>query len=375
MTFPNSALPYSSLVKFIGDISTIPSGPTMLKITQQEFAHDVVEMLWWGGDVNAAPLLSGMPLEITFGNPTVKREFYGYVNHAGRINNYMPGMAMESRNGVSVVGIGASWQMKNVGQQVWYNATVSQVLHAVAAKFGLATDITNHNTVWPVLQMAGQSYWQFCVSLAHRVGYTFYCNGVQLVFKPRQTNPANLTFLADSFDLRADPAGMPVFTPQIGATSPSGGQLKNRQMAGINPRTNQPFYSQVSGAATATSLGPVVDAPLFTETLHSTADSQEESDVRTSGTGLTNQLYVTATATAIGNPLVSQGSLIYIQNGNGSQNGLWFVQKCEHVMDKVRYVMNLTLGRDSRGATSAITTLPRVATQPVAALRGGAWMS
>lgn len=376
MTIAEVALPFSSQVQFFGPgIQTPTAGPISLSIKQKEFAHEMINMTFWGGDVDSESLQSGAPMMVTYGRPLVKRAIYGYVNHAGRNNNALSTTdTMSGRNATSITCIGPTWPMKQTDTRAWYNTTASQVIQDIADLFGLDADVTPHEIVWPSFQMAGQSYWQFACRLARMIGYTFYGSGIQLVFKPRRTNPMDLTALAAFYDYKSDPGGMPLFSPVMGVASPGGGQLVNRQLSGINPRTNKVFFSQANGIPTPTVLGVTAQTPLFTKTEHFTAGSQQEADSLVNGCAADNQLYITATATALGNPLIMAGSLVYVQNANGSQNGLWFVKGVEHIMGMTAYTTQLDLGRDSIGATVQASIRVRTQTNPRTQLRNGTWM-
>lgn len=378
MTVPVLSLPFLSSVSFSGTgIDTPEENPAILKITQQEFAHDVLSATYWGGDLNSASLTSGSPMQATFGRPAAMRNFYGYVNHAGRVNNTFSNVATNiDRNATTVTCVGASWPMKQTDTRMWSNYTASQIVQEIATAFGLDANIVADPTVWPSQQMAGRTYWQFCVYLAQLIGYTFYCNGTQIVFKPRQTNPNSLSSLAAIYDYLNDPASLPVFNPTVGATSPTGGELANRQLAGINPRTVQIIYATAAGSPASTMLGSATVTPVFNKTEHCTVRSQEEAQAKVNGIGALNQLFISATATAGGNAFVGQGSLVYVQNANGSQNGLWFIEKVVHTFTAQTYSMDLVLGRDSMGATATITALPQTQTLPAAKLVSGmTWMA
>lgn len=375
MSFPTAALPFSTSVQFAG-VQTPPLNLQTMKVMQEEFCHDMVTMQFWADDADSDSYASGMPMILTFGRPDTKRTFYGYVSHVSRTNNALSTVTTPTdRNSTCVVCVGASFPMKQTDTKSYFSQTASQVVQSIADQFGLAANIVPDSMVWPVLSMAGRSYWQFCVALAKRIGYTFYCSGIQLVFKPRQTNPASLNGLVATYDYRNNPGGLPVFTPILGATSPAGGQLLNRQYGTIDPRTNQIIYSQVTGSPQPTVLGSSVNIPLFNETQHFTANSQSEANAKLSGVGTLNQLHITATATAGGNPLVSQGSLIFVQNANGGQDGLWFVQKAAQSIDRSTYTMDLNLGRDSIGATTSIGIAPLLQSLPVAVLTNGTWVA
>jgi phage protein D len=375
VTIASTSLPYFMSASFSGyGINTPLTTPDSVTITETEYNHDVATLKFWGGDIDSDALASGTPMSMTYGRPQATRVFYGYVNHPTRTNNNLANQSLADRNAVTVTCVGASWPLKQTDTKIFTNTTCAQVVAQIAALFNLSADIIPDTTVWPSLQMAGQSYWQFCVTLAQKIGYTFYCNGIQLVFKPRTTSGINLNSLAAMYDYRADPSSLVNFTPTTGTTSPQGGQLANRQLAGINPRTLQSIYSQQSGTPNTPALGTTVETPPFNLTQHNVVTSQAESDANVSGAAASNQLYITATATAIGNAFISQGSLVYIQNANGSQNGLWFVTSASHALNAANYVTNLCLGRDSVGPTNNISVLPQIMTPPTAVLTGTLWV-
>jgi hypothetical protein len=88
-----------------------------------------------------------------------------------------------------------------------------------------------------------------------------------------------------------------------------------------------------------------------------------------------NQLYASAKATLIGNPFIAQGSIVFIKNVNGSQNGLWFVQRAEHTLDRNTYSIDADLGRDSTGAAPTIAFTISTANLPKASLSNGLWVA
>ncbi len=367
--------PFTSSVQFFG--TQQPSfNPLSVTITMQEFAHDVVQMTVWADDVDSDSYQSGMPMAYTWGRSTVLRSFYGYVNHASRSNNALSGADLVQRNSTTITCMGASWPMKQSGTATFRNMTASQVVAQIAQLFGLAISIVPDTTIWPVLHMAGMSFWEFCVMLAQRIGYTFYCSGVTLFFKPRQTNPNQIAGLVATYNYLSDPGSLPIFMPTIGATNPMGGQLATRTVAGIDPRTTKVVTATVSGSPAPNVLGMAADTPVFARTEHFTVRSQNEANVKTMGAGQSNQLYITACTHGVGDPMIAQGSLVFVLNANGSQNGLWMVTKCVQHLDVKNFTMNMELGRDSMGATATIGGLPSMtATQPVALSPGNAWVA
>jgi phage protein D len=370
------AFPFSVQV-LISNSTTLrtPAGnPSTVEISQCEYKQDVADLLFWGGDINQSALASGTPISVQWGRSPKTRFFYGYVNHAERVNNNASKTSLTQRNALRVVAVGASYFMKQTDTKSWTNYTASQVATEIATNFHLSTSgIVAHTTQWPSLQMAGQSYFQFLCSLAKRIGYTFYVNGVQLVFKPRSTNPNSMNTVVASFDYKNDPSSVMKFMPQIGATAPSGGQLANRQLSGIDPRTNQVVTTVTAGSAQTSLLGNAVATPIFNMTQHQTVDSQAEANAKGNGEGTTNQMYITATAEVIGSPFVAQGSLVFFGNANGSQNGLWYVMEADHCLNRFRYVTNLKLGRDSLGATTSTYVNPPTQKLPSATLVNGVW--
>jgi phage protein D len=352
---------WTCTAQFFGITGPPLPSPSTLCVEQEEYCHDTAVANFWAADVDADSFVSGMPVTLDFGFVNVRRYFYGYVNHAERVNNVLSTtQGLTNRNSVNVYCVGASWPMKQVGTRGWFNRTASQVVTEIAQAFGFDIDVVPDQTVWPSLQMAGQTYWQFCVHLAKMIGYTFYCNGVQLVFRPRKINPRALTGTVAAYDYRADPAGMPVFTPVLGATSPGGGRLANRQATGIDPRTTTVIYSQVPGSPAPSIMGLSAENPVFNKINHFAARNQQELNAQNAGEGAVNQLYVTAEAHAAGNPAIAQGSVVQIVNANGSQNGLWYVTKACHSLEVQQYAVDMCLGRDSLGTAPAVRIVPQI---------------
>jgi hypothetical protein len=65
--------------------------------------------------------------------------------------------------------------------------------------------------------------------------------------------------------------------------------------------------------------------------------------------------------------------MIFVQNANGSQNGLWFVEQADHHITPQTYQMKLKLGRDSIGATTSLSVVPNYALPSKSVLVSGWW--
>lgn len=369
----NQLSPFTASATFLGSGQPLLTGPNNIVLTEKEFHHDVCTMDFWGDNVDSDSYYSGMPMILSFGRPGMMRLFTGYVNHASRRNSRFTDDSLMDRNSTNITCLGASFWLKEPGTDSWANRTVSQVVQEIADRFGLSAQVEDHPTVWGTLQMAGKSYWEFMCGLAKKVGYTFYCNGVQLVFRSRPVNPIALTSAPYIIDYLYDPWKMMSFTPILGSNSPANGQLRNRYSATVDPRTNNLINNTVSGSPALTFLGQFANLPLFDDFEHITCRSAEELSVILSGLGLNNQMYLYATAVCAGNSAITKGSVIQIQNANGAQNGLWYVHEVRHLLNQSTYEMHLVLGRDSIGPTTGIVTMPTVATLPTPLLQASGW--
>lgn len=370
----SQVIPFSAAAAFYADAPNTPlPNPAVLEICQEEYAHETAKMLFWGGDVDVSGLYSGTPVVIDYANADTGRTFYGYVNHTERNSTGFASVSLMERNSLTIYCVGASYFMKQPDTKSWFQTTLAPVVQQIAGLFGLSTSLQQDTTVWPSLQMAGQSYFEFLCKWAKRIGYAFYPSGPQLVFKPRQVNPRAIGAVAASYDYRNDVARMPIFRPVIGSTTPGTGRMRTRQVSGIDPRTGKLFTSTITGSGATSRLGTNVDSSVFTEINHEIFGSQAEATARVKGDALYNQMYLRADALAAGDPNVSAGSLIYVQNANGAQNGLWYVNKVRHCLDQNKYEMHLDLGRESRGPTKAIGTVKPFASQPKAKLVNKTW--
>lgn len=369
-----SAVPFLASVTFGGFAQTL-HGAVDVSVYQKEFMHDIAVFTMWADDVDADSYYSGMPMQLVFGRPGASRTFYGYVNHPQRSNVKKAGATKLEANSVTLTCVGASFWMKQTDTKSWSNYTASQVVQAIATQFGLDSNVVDHSTVWPSLQMHGRSYWEFCVDLAQRIGYTFYCNGIQLVFKPRNTDPMNLVGFVRAFDYKNDSPAIPEFKPMLGAANPSGGTLANRQMATIDVNTGTVAIGVIQGNPSPSLLGTVTEAPVFNFTDQRTVGSAQELYAKLNGVALSNQLYITAEAKVMGDSRLSQGALVYIANANGAQNGLWFVTSACHHISLNTYEIDLCLGRDSRGAVTIYNFPTNTNMVPLAMVQSNKWIA
>lgn len=339
--------------------STRLPNPHSFILKEEEYSHAYLQMEFWGGDAQSKPLLTGSPVQVSFGRPPFLRNFYGYVNHVGRVNNQLA-QTKEERNAICVHCIGASWPMKECSTAIYTAQTNTQIIQQLAYQFGLGYYIVPSTVITSgAKQQAGLTYWEFCAQLAREIGYTFYCDGIQIVAKPRQTNSNNLTSLAAIYDYSNNPSALPVFNPVLGSNSPGGGVLRKRVLAGVDATTLQPYIMNVSGSGTPSVLGVEQETPPFTDTVQFASRTAGEAQGKLNGMGQLNQMYITASAVGPGNAQIAPGQLIFVQNANGSQNGLWFVTGVDHHMSATNYIMNMQLGRDSIGQTATLAVVPQ----------------
>lgn len=373
----NSAVvPFQVSVSFEGT-SPATTQPNTVRITQEEFCHDVAELEFWADDVTAYS--SGQPVQIQFGRPGAFRVFYGYVNEATRINNHLSsaGTSLTSRNATRIWCVGSTYWMKDVASMSWTNSTVTQAISQIAQQFGLSLLSSPADaTIWPVLQMASQSWWEFCVKNAKRIGFTLVSDGIQLVLIPRQTNPLQALQNIVAYDYSSS-LGILSFTPTVGANATINGALRNRQAAAVNPFTNAVMTASIQGAQLPPSsvMGLSPDVPIFTDIEHLTACSMGELSSKLSGCGLDNQLYLGASALFSGNALILPSSLVFITNGNGSQNGVWYTHRAVHTLTPQTYTTETFLGRNSTGETQIIGPSLATGSVPTANLVQGRWRS
>lgn len=376
MTAPSFAVD----VYFSGDVSIGPSTqlgtPTVFCLNQREFSHEVLDMQYWGGDVQSFTLATGQPVWVSWGRPPAMRIFYGYINHAGRVNNQLS-QDRDGRNSINVHCVGASWVLKDRASSVYSSLTNTQIVSAIVSQYNLGQYVVpSTGNTGSSKQQGGLSYWEWMVQLMQEIGYTLYPDGIQIVAKPRQTNPRNLSNLAATYDYSANPAGLPIFNPVLGSNSPAGGQLRNRVNAGIDVQTLQPYVTTISGSNTSSVLGTQQEPPPFTEIEQMTTQNISQSVSKLQGVAQANQMYLTATAVGPGNSNIAPGQVIYVQNANGSQNGLWWVCGVEHHMIEQTYTMTMNLGRDSVGTTQLIQVMPQTSfPEETANLVQGQWQA
>lgn len=313
-------------------------------------------------------LVTGTPVQVEWGYPGRSRVFYGYTNHLSRNNSpYPPGDA-DAQAGLRLYCVGASWWLKGEDYASYPNATVPQVVQAVALGNRMASIVGPNDYVWPFLSQQGQSYWTFLVGLVKRIGYSLISRGVTLVALPRNTNPQLSQNLISSFDYNQ--GHVLKFSVTSGENAPGEEPLRQRKGYFLDPRSGTVGELVHNGFPKAP-MGVEVAYPVFQSMMGGLpASSASEMTQDLVGASESNQLYLGAEAVLVGNARVSAGDLVFFLNiPNGSQNGVWYVKKAIHYLHGINYTTTLVLGRNAYSSTGGVATPYNYSYSPLAGAR------
>lgn len=293
-------------------------------------------------------LSTGSPVLIRWGaTERPLREFVGYVSHTKPIFQAAP-----TRDGedLGVHCVGATFPLKDGDYWSRRNISATTPIREIAEQFRLDTTfIGRHQTDWPTLAQAGRSYWAFMVECAKRMGWTLYAHGTTVYCHERTTALA-LTRGAPYFMSSERAAGgrLHRFKNSVGATSPEGGQARQRHAYGVNDRTGSVVRHTNQANTTKPLLGAMAVRPVFGQgQAGMPVGSLAEAHDRLQGEELDNRLSIEAILTGDGNQTVMVGRALEVDGLSALDNGFWYVKGYVQRLRPQEFTIEATLGRDS----------------------------
>jgi hypothetical protein len=323
---------------FIGSFQV---APTSVLVKQADFAHELalvnvpLERLPYNGREENLPVT----LKWGYSPGTTIRTFYGYVHHTE------PYYTEALTNSVRLVCLGATSVLSQPIQRSWSGRTVDSVAREIVEKALLSFFGQPTTTVFDSLPAQGCTAWQYLIELAKTAGYRLAGRGTEVRFMSSDVLIGFAKGTAPILSFRVD---FDEFQPKVGGGT--GGSTR-RVAFGMDPRMGQLF--NVTDTGTAPLLGTESPRPAATEVVPILADSPGAAAAQLAGQAATSGFSYGATAALKqGDAGITNGSVVFINGVEASQNGHWYVEEVEHEID-VRasdYRAYLTLGRDALGA-------------------------
>lgn len=397
---PSPSIPYFDV--FYNGTTKLPQWTPCVRIIQKTNAHAValIDVVYIGSSLSQVKrnswqtLPEHTPITINFGQrPHYVNQFLGYVSSYKIIKSGKdPGHSGLSMTTVQYTVIGTSQVMQTTKNQAWKNISPSSIAGAVATRNGMRSIIHAYNSAISY-RLQNMSDFRFLNQLANEIGFKFYVDNTDLYF-------VNPQLIIDKTNIRDVPVFWSYntpgiydtvrdFRPVVGTITPDGGISANRNVIGLNPRTNQITQTVVQPALTASATNPAAIAPTIDQFYNELpAESYYEATQKAQGDFNRNLYWNTATATLWGDARVKPNTVINLIGSAlpETELGAWIVEEVTHCLEMpsptgskvtATYYMDLTLGRDQVYTTlNANLSETSAVNQPVPAnLIGGVWRS
>jgi phage protein D len=208
----------------------------------------------------------------------------------------------------------------------------SDVARQIAGDLRLTPEVDDSDEVHPYLLQMNQTDIDFLLSRARAIGFDLQADEKTLRFRRSRHNRGKVATLDFTHGLR-----------EFWGYLSTADQVSEVVVRGWDPKMKQPLVGRaqpadVTGAGPTATVGPAAAERLFgTRTLsivEQPVTTQHEADLL--ARGLINDLaldYVTAEATATGNPLIRAGSVVELGGLGQRFNGAYYVSHVRHVFE------------------------------------------
>jgi len=318
------------------DFPSFMSKPHHIRIHQEIGAQDVVEMYYT--QFNARFLKSfktGVPVHIVWQNDKVSHEFFGYVLDA------TPTHQQSLDRHVLVRCVSASFSLKEGGEKIWKNKTLSEIVTDFAKKFKLKPVITPNVLRFTQQSLAGHTHWEKLQEMASRVGWAAHVHGTELHFHPidEMINKSMTVIPILSFnDPFTNPWGavmsqtLDVFSPTVGDyMDRESNNRKHKTISGVDPVTGKLYSTTNSADKVGKGLRKTVKAPLLSEILpQAITESLNMAKEIAKGAAHLSRFSIHAEGTAQGDPRIAPWKTVEISGTGDTTDGFWVVKQATH---------------------------------------------
>lgn len=401
----NSApsLPYFEVI--VNGTTVLPQWTPNLQIIQQTNAHPLamLDVVYVGkniGSVNKGNvqgwqyLKEQTPIQINYGNnPHYVYPFLGYVASYQLLRTGTdPGYGNLTSTTVRYTITGTSQVMQSTKNVAWKHTSPSTIASTIATNNGFRGII--HNYVAAITyRLQNTSDFKFLNQLANEIGFRFYVDNTNLYFiNPQQILDQGNNRGVPPFWSYNQPGlydTIRSFQPIVGTITPDGGIVANRNVVGLNPRTQAVVQASAVPTINSSEFNSSPLAPVITKYYNTApAESYYEATQKVTADANNNLYWNTANTELRGDARIKPNTLVNLLGTAlpTSEAGLWLVQSCTHTLTKAAptgpkiaatYSTTCVLARDqiyTANTTSISETAPVVQTVP-ATLVGGIWRS
>ena len=354
-----SDVQYRRGTKYKFEFPNIPSFtklPIQVEIIQKQYAHDVLKLKYLMTSAKWEQLLqTGEPIKFTWENAKSTSVWYGYV--------YMVTMetAAQRENKMEVVCIGSTFPLKQQVTRVFTNVTIPEVAADIAKEHGFAFIGDNHSRRFDQLVITGESYWEWLVSQAKRIGYGMVIDGMDFLFRPvdqlisqSENNIPVLGFEGTQFPVgtRAVERTLDYFkVTNADALEDDVERRTVKHVGGVDPITGELHISTDNPTDVPKSLREIVAPTLFDEyrndhVIHNATDAYATAQGLAELARFSNP----ATIKCQGDSRIRPFAPVVIGGTGASSDGYWMVKEAKHRMSLIgEYQIEALIVTDGRG--------------------------
>jgi hypothetical protein len=336
-------------------LPSIQKTPLFVELIQKQGSHDILVLRFTSSSNQwFQNLKTGVPIKFNWRQGHLTNTWYGYVSFVSKV------IASQKVAMMEVYCIGASFVLKESSTRVFYNTTVTSVVKQIASEFNLNFIGEPDTRKFDQLVIAGHSYWEWMTEYANKIGYGFYVNNTDLVFRPLDklidrtiAESPILDWSSPHTTIETESQGKTLEYLKVlnGEFIESDLRRSIKVAAGVDPVTNQIVQSSSNPKFLGTQLRSNVSDVYFSEyrsdhVVHNELDAKSASE----GSAHLTRFNLPAYAKAKGDPRFKPYSTVYIQNTGKLTDGYWVVKEVRHQFTRNRlYEAQLHLITDGTG--------------------------
>lgn len=330
--------------------------PIKAEITQKQYTHDILKLHYLlKSDMWQELLQTGEPVKFSWNNDKSSHTWYGYV--------YMVVVetAAQREQKMDVVCIGSSFPLKQQVTRVYSNVTIPEVAAEIAKEHGFRFIGENHSTRFEQLVIAGESYWEWLISSAKRIGYGLIIDGMDLLFRPIDqlidqvgNNVPVLAFEGTTFprNTRWMERTLDYFrVTNADALEDDVERRSVKHVGGVDPLTAQIYTTTDNPTDVPTSLRKVVAPTLFDEyRTDSVVNTANAAETASHGLAELARFSNPARIKCQGDSRIRPFAPVYIGGTGPTTDGYWMVKESTHRFALIGdYQIDALIVTDGRG--------------------------
>jgi len=338
------------------NLPSLVKQPSHINLVQKQYHHDVLTLKFlMVSEYWVTVLKTGEPVKFTWSNGKSDNEWYGYVNLITKEN------VAQRKQEMEIQCIGSSFPLKEQVSRAFSFKTIPEVAAIIAKENGLRFVGENHQRRFDDLFIYNQSYWEWLVTNAKKIGYGITLKGLDLHFRPLDKlidqSMQDVPILASYgtqlptnslyFDRNLD-----YFKVFSGDHVELGTAIRaNKQVGGVDPITGKAFVATSNPKDVGIALRSDLSDVIFTEH-HSeqVVNDVQSAELTAQGLASLARFSIPAKVKCQGDGRIRPFSPVYIQGTGDSTNGYWVVKEVIHRFALIGdYQIEMTVLSDGLG--------------------------